>query len=278
MKKIILFLLISSIYTHSMEKQEKLTLHIGACSVKGDKETQDDRYIFKINSLTDYGNVSYSGVFDGHGLNKLDRHGYDVSLMMQHSFFEKFTEFIENNHVINEETFKYATDACEQKTWELPIMYTIGEKDKAKWQDNPVACMSGSTLLVSCFEHKTKKLHSAWVGDSRGLLGNEKEVIFFTKDHIPTDPEEKKIIESFNGYVKNKRVCGHLAMSRAIGDIYLKKCFGKGPVSIIPDYKVTQITTNEEYYIEATDGFWDVVKNEEVPTLVQDSLSLNYEN
>lgn len=53
------------------------------------------------------------------------------------------------------------------------------------------------------------------------------------------------------------RVLGVLAMSRAIGDNYLKPC-----VISEPEVTVTRRTPEDECLILASDGLWDVVSNE----------------
>ncbi len=55
-------------------------------------------------------------------------------------------------------------------------------------------------------------------GDSRGLLSREDKVFFATLDHKPSNPEESTRIRGAGGFVEAGRVCGNLAVSRALGD------------------------------------------------------------
>ncbi|KAL9675784.1 hypothetical protein QQ045_003990 [Rhodiola kirilowii] len=80
-------------------------------------------------------------------------------------------------------------------------------------------------------------------------------------DHKPDREDEYARIEAAGGKViqwNGYRVFGVLAMSRSIGDIYLKP-------SIIPDPEVMFIprTKEDECLILASDGLWDVMSNEE---------------
>lgn len=63
---------------------------------------------------------------------------------------------------------------------------------------------SGSTAVVSYLKGKT--LTTAWVGDSRGVLGREGkkgiEAVDLTYDHKPTNPDEKTRILKSNGRVE----------------------------------------------------------------------------
>ena len=76
----------------------------------------------------------------------------------------------------------------------------------------------------------------------------------------PDRPDELNRIEKAGGrviYWDGPRVLGMLAMSRAIGDNYLKPY-------VIPDPEVTETdrTPTDDCLILASDGLWDVVSNE----------------
>ena len=79
------------------------------------------------------------------------------------------------------------------------------EVDKALGSSRIDCEFSGSTSVVSFLKGKT--LTTAWVGDSRGVLGRAKkgggfEAVPLTKDHKPTAPEEKARIVATNGRVE----------------------------------------------------------------------------
>uniref|UniRef100_A0A0D6QYI4 protein-serine/threonine phosphatase n=1 Tax=Araucaria cunninghamii TaxID=56994 RepID=A0A0D6QYI4_ARACU len=99
-------------------------------------------------------------------------------------------------------------------------------------------------------------------GDSRAVLSRGGRAIPLSVDHKPDREDELARIEAAGGKVinwKGHRIFGVLAMSRAIGDRYLKP-------SVIPDPEVTftQRTEDDECLILASDGLWDVLSNEEV--------------
>lgn len=79
------------------------------------------------------------------------------------------------------------------------------EVDKALGSSRIDCEFSGSTSVVSFLKGKT--LTTAWVGDSRGVMGRTKkgggyEAVPLTKDHKPTAPEEKARIVATNGRVE----------------------------------------------------------------------------
>ena len=53
---------------------------------------------------------------------------------------------------------------------------------------------------------------------------------------------------------------GQLVLSRSLGDLYCKK-YG---VSNIPDISINKLDKNVKYIIVASDGVWDVVKDNEL--------------
>ncbi len=72
-------------------------------------------------------------------------------------------------------------------------------------------------------------LYAANVGDSKAIacksketenkIENEKDILIeLTKDHLATNYEERKRIQSKGGYVRDGRVLGALELSRSIGD------------------------------------------------------------
>ncbi|XP_009589075.1 protein phosphatase 2C 37-like [Nicotiana tomentosiformis] len=97
-------------------------------------------------------------------------------------------------------------------------------------------------------------------GDSRAVLCRNGVAIPLSTDHKPDRPDELNRIEEAGGrviYWDGARVLGVLAMSRAIGDNYLKPY-----VTSEPEVTVTERTVDDECLILASDGLWDVVSNE----------------
>ena len=86
---------------------------------------------------------------------------------------------------------------------------------------------SGSTAVIAVLDGS--KLTVANVGDSRGVMFVENgTAIPVSFDHKPDDEREKLRIEQAGGFIAMWgvwRVNGSLAVSRAIGDYYLKPNF-----------------------------------------------------
>lgn len=116
----------------------------------------------------------------------------------------------------------------------------------------------GSTAVVAVVEER--RIVVANCGDSRAVLCRDGAPVPLTSDHKPDRPDELERIEEAGGRVifwEGARVLGVLAMSRAIGDGYLKPF-----VSAVPEVTVTDRADGDECLILASDGLWDVVSNE----------------
>ncbi|THF96758.1 hypothetical protein TEA_029826 [Camellia sinensis var. sinensis] len=117
----------------------------------------------------------------------------------------------------------------------------------------------GSTAVVALIS--SSHIIVANCGDSRAVLYRGKEPMALSIDHKPNREDEYARIEASGGKViqwNGHRVLGVLAMSRSIGDRYLKPW-------IIPEPEVMFIprTREDECLILASDGLWDVMTNNE---------------
>ncbi|KAK1311692.1 Protein phosphatase 2C 37 [Acorus calamus] len=115
----------------------------------------------------------------------------------------------------------------------------------------------GSTAVVAVVT--ADKIVVANCGDSRAVLCRNGSPVPLSTDHKPDRPDELQRIQSAGGrviYWDGARVLGVLAMSRAIGDSYLKPY-----VVAEPEVTVTERGEGDECLILASDGLWDVVSN-----------------
>ncbi|XP_078168267.1 protein phosphatase 2C family protein [Carex rostrata] len=128
----------------------------------------------------------------------------------------------------------------------------------------------GSTAVVTviCSSH----IIVANCGDSRAVLCRGKQPMPLSVDHKPNREDEYARIEASGGKViqwNGYRVFGVLAMSRSIGDRYLKPWIIPVPeVTILPRAK------DDECLILASDGLWDVMSNEEACEMARKRILL----
>lgn len=100
-------------------------------------------------------------------------------------------------------------------------------------------------------------LYVANLGDSRALLcrcgdNGKTSVVSLSKDHSPSQYEERMRIQKAGGTVREGRVLGVLEVSRSIGDGRFKRC----GVSCVPDVMRCTLTDNDRFLLLACDGLW----------------------
>lgn len=142
-------------------------------------------------------------------------------------------------------------------------------------ESRPVAAENvGSTAVVAvvCSSHVVV----ANCGDSRVVLCRGKEPVELSIDHKPDRKDERARIEALGGKViqwNGYRVSGILAMSRSIGDRYLKPfVIPKPEVTVFPRAK------DDDCLILASDGLWDVIPNEEACKVARRQIQLWHKN
>lgn len=120
---------------------------------------------------------------------------------------------------------------------------------------------SGSTCCALVVDKN--KLTVANTGDSRCILVSDLgRVTELSRDHKPDRADERARIVTAGGSISHWgvwRLEGILAMSRVIGDRTLKRY-------AIPDPEIIEhvIRPTDRYVVLATDGVWDVLRNEQV--------------
>lgn len=153
-----------------------------------------------------------------------------------------------------------------------------GIESRQEEEDQKVPCAeakpsenAGSTAVVAILG--SRQIVVANCGDSRAVLSRGGKAIPLSTDHKPDRADEMARIESAGGrviYWNGHRVLGVLAMSRAIGDGYLKPY-----VIAEPDVTFTARTEKDECLILASDGLWDVISNEVACEVARKCLAIS---
>lgn len=134
----------------------------------------------------------------------------------------------------------------------------------------------GSTaviVIVHVDENGQRSLVSANIGDSRAVLSRGGKAVDLTRDHKPSDEREMARIVAmgeeveWDPYGEIHRV-RDLSLSRAIGDR-----FAKPVVTSEAEIDCTTVIDDEdEFFILASDGLWDVMTSQEVVNFVRDHM------
>ncbi|KAJ1690295.1 hypothetical protein LUZ63_014450 [Rhynchospora breviuscula] len=235
----------------------------GMSSVCGRRRDMEDAVSVRPNFVEVGCAYHFYGVFDGHGC-------CHVAVSCKDRMPE----------IVSEEMIKKGGEAVKGEEWWKGVMersFVKMDGEVSEGEGKPVSsncpCVLrtqksdhvGSTAVVSVVG--PKHIIVANCGDSRAVLCRDGTPVALSTDHKPDRPDELKRIEDAGGrviYWDGARVLGMLAMSRAIGDNYLKPY-------VIPDPEVTvtERSNSDEFLILASDGLWDVVSNEQACQIVR---------
>ncbi len=262
MKRFLLFFMVSLFLpAWAMEENVPLAVRTYAFSTIGKRKTQEDTYITK---MIQHNGVSLhcTGIFDGHSGGAED--GDIVSQLAKNKYFDFFEAHLKEGHEIDA-CLRYACEQCETLTKE-----NVTEESPFSW--------CGSTVLTSCYDNNSKKLYLTWVGDSQAAVSNGDTNTLTTTLHRPTQEAEKLRIEAFDEAnntvtkIKNDKLNGWIAVSRALGDHYIKS---QAPV-FTADTESAEWQGDTGYAIYACDGFWDEANNEEAFEYLRNALRLSH--
>ncbi|RAL37098.1 hypothetical protein DM860_004020 [Cuscuta australis] len=193
------------------------------------------------------------GVFDGHGGSEVANYCCERLHVALAEEVEKAKEDdLEVGGIKWKEHWEKALCSCFQK-----VDDEVGG-GTSKGDIAPEAVGSTALVAILCPTH----LIVSNCGDSRAVLCRSKLPVPLSVDHKPNRGDEYSRIEALGGKVitwDGHRVSGVLAVSRSIGDRYLKPY-------VIPDPEITFVprAKEDDCLILASDGLWDVMTNEEV--------------
>ncbi|KAI7734533.1 hypothetical protein M8C21_025061 [Ambrosia artemisiifolia] len=220
----------------------------GVTTVCGRRRDMEDAVAVKPLFSND---MNFYGVYDGHGCSH-------VAMKCK----DRMHEIVKGEVETGGESINWKDT--------MTVSFSRMDKDVTDWSEGssisncrcelqtPQCDAVGSTAVVAVVT--PDQIIVSNCGDSRAVLCRNGVAIPLSIDHKPDRPDELARIEAAGGrviYWDGARVLGVLAMSRAIGDNYLKPY-------VIPDPEVTitERTAEDECLILASDGLWDVVSND----------------
>ncbi|KAJ1335041.1 protein phosphatase PTC1 [Microdochium nivale] len=113
---------------------------------------------------------------------------------------------------------------------------------------------------------RQRVLYTANVGDARIVLCRAGKALRLSYDHKGSDEHEGKRIANAGGLILNNRVNGVLAVTRALGDTYMKDLVTGHP------YTTETVIQPEvdEFLIIACDGLWDVCSDQDAVDMIRE--------
>ncbi|KAI3454488.1 hypothetical protein Pfo_011151 [Paulownia fortunei] len=205
------------------------------CCKRGRRDEMEDRYSAVVGLQGDP-TQAFFGIFDGHGGTKAA---------------EFAAENLDKN-IIDELKRREFDDGIELA---VKRGYLTTDSEFLKRD------LRGGTCCVTALIMRGNLVVSN-AGDCRAVVSRGGVAEALTSDHRPSREDEKDRIETLGGFVECRngvwRVLGSLAVSRGIGDRYLKQW-----VTAEPETKVLRLEPEHEFLVLASDGLWDKVSNQE---------------
>ncbi|KAJ4711003.1 putative Phosphatase 2C family protein [Melia azedarach] len=216
---------------------------VAVFSLKGKKKFMEDTHKI-VSCLHGNSNKSFFGVYDGHG-------------------GKKAAEFVAEN--LHTNIFEMMKNCAGDKEDAVKAGYLKTDEEFLRQ-----GLVSGACCVTAFIEGQDVVVSN--LGDCRAVLCRGGVAETLTTDHKAEREDEQRRIENKGGYVEFHRgawrVHGILSVSRSIGDAHLKNW-----VPAEPDTKILHFTSDMEFLVLASDGFWDEVGNQEAVDTVKRLLA-----
>ena len=234
----------------------------------GFTKVNQDSYLILPN-LYNINDFNIFSVMDGHGM-----YGHIIS----QTCVKFFTNFFKTNRRLNNLTTENQIYYALTKN-NYEIIKNCYDRANSKINNSEIdSNLSGTTCLM--LFQIGKKLIISNVGDSRGIIIKNNEVIPLSIDQKPNNENEEKRILKHGGEIRQFEENGiksgpfrvwkkgenypGIAMSRSIGDLI------SSDLGIISEPEIIEmnIDNNTKFIILASDGIWEFLSNENVKDIV----------
>ncbi|KAG8340906.1 putative protein phosphatase 2C-like [Trypanosoma vivax] len=225
--------------------------HVGCSAMQGWRKTMEDSHVAHLTVGGDK-HCAFLGVFDGHAGSKIAKY----------CSFHLFDELSKTPEFMNGQ-------------YEKAFLKTFESFDTKVCNSTELRYEGGTT--ANCVFINKHEIFCANTGDCRAVLYRGNRTVPLSVDHKPSDPVETERILNGGGTLKNNRVNGTLAVSRAIGDFELKdnkeKAWDQQIVTALPDITKTEITTDDAFIVVGSDGIWEVLGNDACCDFINSSFA-----
>ena len=256
---------------------EGLTFKVGVSENKNSKyrRSMEDVHTY-VSNFCDRLDWGYFAIFDGHAGKQTSRWcGSNLhNLLFESIINDKFGDLRDNlnksfqkaDELIGDEEGignSGCTAAVAVLRWEEEIEGE-GEGEGEVIEENT------DNDHIDYNKHK-RILYTANVGDSRIILNRNGKAIRLSYEHKGNDLNERRRIEENGGIIIGNRVNGILAVTRSLGDKYVKEFVIGKPfttmIEIIPDM--------DKEIIIGCDGLWDVCEDDKAIELIKGIKDVN---
>jgi serine/threonine protein phosphatase PrpC len=259
------------INTHSMLPAHPTS---GYCDLQGRRRTIED-----FHSIHLHASVQFYGIFDGHT-------GNLASKYVASKLYEQLVMRLPDLHTYTTEEVNTPT-----QDWKVEVQQNISQAfreihegflEAVSLSSSPSHMdQSGTTATALLVTDEVIIVSS--LGDSRAVLSSTNtdgtvSAIQLTKDHVASDPAERKLVLERGGSTSSSggtgtnsiaRVNGTLAITRSIGDANLAPLLSREPhVVSWTRGEIRKQCGTPCFVVLASDGLWDVMSNQEAVDMV----------
>lgn len=243
-----------------VQYENGIRLHYGLASMQGWRIKMEDRYDTKINLAKNLEDWSYFAVFDGHA-------GDRAATYCSENLLNKI---LTSKDMFKDNIYQSIRDGFIHLDEDMRLL-----SEMASGEDK-----SGTTCVCAFVSPET--IYIANCGDSRAVFCRSGEPFLTTVDHRPRMSNEHCRIVKAGAYIKNGRINGRLAVSRALGDFPYKNVENlsllEQPVSPDPEiFGIERDDTVDEFMILASDGIWNVVSEIEICRYIRSRMMLTHQ-
>ncbi|KAF3791541.1 kinase and PP2C-like domain-containing protein [Nymphaea thermarum] len=229
------------------------TLSCGSFSTCGRRESMEDTH-FLLPHMDSIKDISLFGIFDGHrGAAAAEFSVKTIPQFLRASGAMKSpSDALSDSFLRTDIEFREQLKSCQLL--------------RSKQRNFHPGCTAVTALIVG------NKLFVANAGDCRTILCRNGQAYALSKDHVASCPQERERIIQAGGEVKWQidtwRIGpAALQVTRSIGDDDLKPA-----VTAEPEITETDLSSDDEFLVMASDGLWDVLGNDEVVPIIRDTV------
>lgn len=208
-----------------------ITLISGSGCVQGMRPTMEDAHFAELNAAQVRGQpVSLLAVLDGHCGRRVADLGakWLPHYVLQHAALgeNNALALVESILQTDREVFHTLQAKKNQLQQRKGVRGSGGtgrrrrDVEEEMFDDADSGANGGSTLIAAAVYGRM--LYVACLGDARAVLYDGQTTIAMSEDHKPGNSDESRRIAKCGGFVQFGRVCGILAVSRALGDFEFK--------------------------------------------------------
>ncbi|KAG9136740.1 hypothetical protein Leryth_004515 [Lithospermum erythrorhizon] len=203
---------------------------------------------------------AFYAVFDGHG-------GANAASFLKNNAMRFFFEYDALPEISTvSDSFVKELEGCHRRAFLLA--------DQALAEECSVDSYCGTTAITCLVLGRHLLVSNA--GDCRAVLCRKGVAVQMSQDHRPTCLLEKKRVEDLGGFIEYGYLNGELAVTRALGDWYMKDPSGSAsPLTAEPEVNQILLTDDDEFLIIGCDGIWDVMTNQDAISIVRQELRMH---